>query len=335
MVSKAVVAGIDYREPYRASKYFGHAMWFLEDTGVEGRIYNDYLLGGFMSFWLAPELRMASSGTMNVEREAMEANFAIGSRAPQREGESYEALLDRQGLDLFLGVGLPVRGGPGRPVPSTVRHLEHVSGWMLVFRNLRSSVYLRRNERNVANLERIAAYYQLAGVPFDRERGFEPERVILGAPAWASSHGVVPSGFSEFVDAVRRDRALSRLGDDIHRLAILYATLGLYERALEVDRSIYRLDRLDVFTARRILWSLMQLGRYPEALAFAGEVDAGPLGVKGGVRWNAIVQQIIDLPGDDARAQTVALMPLFDAAEAPTVTAGLVEPEARRDRPAR
>ena len=89
------VEGAGYGAPYPTQRYNAHAVWFLADAGLEGRLFNEYPVGGFMSFWLAPAVQVASSGTMNVAREAMRANFAIGERRPLRAGEDYAAAASR------------------------------------------------------------------------------------------------------------------------------------------------------------------------------------------------------------------------------------------------
>lgn len=313
LVSRAMRAdGADYSIPYPAERFNTHAIWFLADSGVEGRIFNDYPLGGFMSFWLAPRLQMASSGTMNVEKSAMEANFAIGARQQQRPDESYAALLDRQGIDLFLGQGYPIEATPGRPIPCTIRHLENEPGWLLVFRNLRSAIYLRNDPRNAANLDRIATYYAKAGVPFDRDRGFDPEEVLRRATPWAYAHGLVPYDFVALVETVRESSRAGRIDIQTHRLAVLYATLGLYERALQLDRQIARKYPEDQTTTWRVLWTLAQLRRWDEALAFAStfEIRGAAGRANGSSPWSAMISRIREAdPG--VRTTLVAHLPML------------------------
>ncbi|MBJ20723.1 MAG: hypothetical protein CL933_15045 [Deltaproteobacteria bacterium] len=331
LVSRVITApGSDYSRPYDAAKFHGHAMWFLADSEVEGRIYNPYQLGGFMSFWLSPRLQMASSGTMNVEREAMEANLAIAARTSLGAGESFAALLDRQGFDLFLGVGLPIGTAPGQPIATSVRHLEHEEGWMPVFRGLRNVIYLRRAPRNDENLERIRAYYARAGVPFDRERGFDVERAIVEAPQWSVDHGLIPADFEFLLDEVRALRARDQVGPASHRLAVLYSVLGLYERALTVERFNRRLSPGDLLVARRLLWDLVQLGRVDEAFDTALKIERGRLGNFLGDDWSSAIEEIRGASEGDRRSR-IALMALFDPVKARFARIGLVAPRARHE----
>jgi len=323
--------GADYRQPYHAGKFNGHAIWFLADSGVRGRIYNDYPLGGFMSFWLAPALQMSSSGTMNVALEAMEANLAIGNRLRVREGESFEALLDRQGIDLFLGTGLPIEAIPGRRDPSSVHHLEAEPGWIPVFRSLRSAVYLRRSPRNAGNLERIADYYAAQGVPFDPQAGLDLERVITRSTEWAIEHGIVPTDFVELVASVRAASSGREVTPEMHRLATLYATLGLYDRALAVDRRILRLNRADFEAGRRSLWCLLRAGRLDEAATLADQLEN--VGIGGGPDgFRHTVQQVIAVDPED-RARLLSFLPLYPSNRAAEAQRGFVAPPARIARP--
>jgi hypothetical protein len=323
----------DYAAPYAGDRYFAHAVWFLADAGLEGRIYNDYPLGGFLAFWLAPKIRMSSSGTMNVEREAMQANFAIGARQTLRPDESYAALLDRQRVDLFLGSGYPIEATPGRPIPCTTRHLEHEPGWLLVFRNLQSAVYLRRNAANAANLERIVAYYQRAGVPFDREHGFETERVLRESAGWAIEHGVAPSDLDALTAHVGAQHRTKTIDEQTHRLAMLYATLGLYERALEVEQLIWSVQPGDATTAWRTIWNLAQLGRWSDALAAAGALERRERasGLPTGSGWSATIERIRSA-NPEARATLLAHMPVVRLEQLDWLRAGVAPPPARWQR---
>jgi len=193
-----------YAQPYSATKYFTHAVWLLEDAGLEGNLFNEYFMGGFLGFWLAPELRCFINGTLNVTKQTMDANRPIRERRGSEAGEDFLELLDRQRVDLFLGIRLPQVRNPNRPWFYTTGHLERVPGWIPVFRNLRSAVYLRANARNHANLERLADYYAREEVPFDPRLGFDPARVIREAPTWAVEHGLVPIRFEQLATASHR-----------------------------------------------------------------------------------------------------------------------------------
>ena len=107
-------------------------------------------------------------------RDAVDANLPIRERRGARPGERYGEMLDRLGVDLFLGIHPPQVAPTSRPWFHTTTHLEGEAGWVRVFRNLDSSVYLRGVPRNQANLDRIASYYDERGIPFDRARGFDP-----------------------------------------------------------------------------------------------------------------------------------------------------------------
>lgn len=336
-VTRALPRSLEgYAEPYPAAKFYGHAMWFLADTGVEGRIFNDYPLGGFMSFWLSPRLSMSSSGTLNVRRDAMEDFLAIAARAPADgpDGASFAERLDRHRFDFFLGTGLPTEPAPGLEVASTLRHVDGVPGWRLVFRNLRSSVHLRVSERNAGNLERIAAWYAEQDVPFDPERGFDVERVIARRPEWAIAHGLAPQDIALLLDQVRRSLAQPIPGPEVRRLSTIYATLGLCERSLPLDARILEALPGDLYARHRRMWCLLQADRLEAArresarwrtsAAVGGEVDPGG--------WSALVEELAALDPEARRARVVrqALMPI---GQARSLRAGFVLPEARDRRP--
>ncbi|MGH7338496.1 MAG: hypothetical protein ACREI7_13020, partial [Myxococcota bacterium] len=162
-----------YQRSYAANKYFADSIWWIRDAGLRGNLYTDYLVGGFAGYWLAPDVRTLLNGSLNFSNDTARAMRAIGERRGVLPGESFPALLDRLGIDLFLGIRPPEVGPPIRPWASTTAHLEHTPGWIPVFRNVSSAIYLRSNERNRANLARVARYYEQQGLPFDPRRGFD------------------------------------------------------------------------------------------------------------------------------------------------------------------
>jgi len=317
-----------YAQPYSATKYFTHAVWLLEDAGLEGNLFNEYFMGGFLGFWLAPELRCFINGTLNVTKQTMDANRPIRERRGSEAGEDFLELLDRQRVDLFLGIRLPQVRNPNRPWFYTTGHLERVPGWIPVFRNLRSAVYLRANARNHANLERLAAYYAREEAPFDPRLGFDPARVIREAPTWAVEHGLVPIRFEQLATASHRmDPVRRRQARD--RLASLYAALGLYEQAIQLDRRLLTSNPGAVAAGRRLVWSLLRLGRSAEALE-----AAEPLAEAAPTDWfsreiAAAARRYATLDDAGEAAALVARLPVFTHPQAARLLSGVVPPEPR------
>ena len=155
----------------------------------------------------------------------MRAYLSINGRGGDAPETGIVELLDRYAVDVFVGTGLPMVPPPHRPRRSTLSHLERAPGWTLVFRSLRSAVYLRGNERNRGNLDRIAAYYARAGVPFDREVGFDAEGVLREARGWAIRHGLAPRDYARLVRASLGVGASSN-AVGLELLAASYAALG-------------------------------------------------------------------------------------------------------------
>jgi hypothetical protein len=274
---------------------------------------------------------MFLNGTLNVTPEIAQANLPIRERRGVREGESFLELLDRLGIDVFIGIHLPQTPPGRRPWYRTTAHLEDAPGWILAFRNLRSAVYLRDAEQNAENLERIAAYYAERGVPFAPATGFDPTRVLREAPGWALRHGLAPrhypqlGGLSLQLDS-HGDRALEEL-------AAIFASLGDYERAAAAARR--RLDRGESLAARRYLvWSLLQLDRGDEAREAATALASLPAAGALGQALAATVERFATLDPDAAVALQ-ARMPVLTRREAMmllrrTVQAGARPPRALR-----
>lgn len=311
---------------YPAAKWFSHGVWFLKDAGVEGNLFNDYFMGGYLGFWSSPEIRAFQNGTLNIPRSTHEAAVAIRSRRGLPEGPSFEELLDDFEVDLVLGIRLPER--QTGPWHYTTALMERAPGWLLVFRNLQTSVYLRNNPRNRANLDRIERYYAKALVPFDRMHGFEPRRVLHEAPGWARQHALVPVHFDALVSATQAGQT-QRLLQAGGTLASVYASLGLYEDALRLDeRLLKRVPELPA-ARRRQLFSLIRLDRPDEALAAAAAVEQGhdSATLAGSLAAEARRYSALDDP--EAAAALAARSTFLTPAEARRIRSMLRQPESR------
>jgi hypothetical protein len=317
-----------YARAYPAAKYHAHATWFLRDTGLEGRLWNDYSTGNFFGYWLAPTLRVFINGSLNVPPDVMAARQSVRRREPDPKG--WKHWLDRYDIDVFVGTGVPTFT-VGRPDIATSAHLEQEPDWIPIFRNLRSGIYLRRNEGNTENLERVAAYYERAGVPFERETGFDAGRAIATARQWAFQHGLIPSNYAHLVGSSRSfDPDQRNAARD--RLAGLYALLGLYDSALELDRARLQSDPGALGAARRQLWSQMRL-RDSDASRTAAEA-LSRISKPGDARSSAMIEaatRFTQLPPAEATA-LAAVVPLVSPAEARWLLSGVAEPEIRPSR---
>lgn len=330
MVTRALQSPTaSYRSAYQVAKYHGHAIWMLRDAGVEGHLLNPYWMGGFASFWLSPAMQMSASGTMNVEPEAMQAQLAVFDRRGL-DDRSFETLLDGLDVDVFLATGLPRTRRSNPTNRYTLAHLDVVDGWTPVFRSLRSAVHLRDHPRNDANFERIAAWYARQGVPFDRESGFDVERVVSEAPAWAIEHGLIPQDWRGLMQAVRRGSASDPgTAQALDRAATLYATLGLYENAERVDAALLRAQPANAAARRRRIWSLLHLGRWDEAAESAREAKTTAANDTLSDYVTSTALRIADDPAHPDVATWIAQLPLYGPRGVGTVMAGHRHPDVR------
>jgi hypothetical protein len=317
----------EYRRPFLAAKYHSGAVWMLADAGLEGKLFNDYFMGGFLGYWLAPELRGFVNGTLNFPTQALAAQAAIAKGRGLAPDESMLELLDRYDVDLFFGVRLPQAPWSNRPWIYSSGHLEGASGWLPVFRNLGSAVYLRSDPRNRANLDRVVAYYAREGVPFDPTLGFDPAAVIRADPAWAIDHGLVPRDFPAIVaDADGPDPAQRRSALD--RLAWLWVALGEYEDAIAIDRRLLRSNPGANAPTRRLVWSLLHLGLPEEAREASTSLATARSHKISAAIAEAARRGVAELADDERRA-LLARLPVFTASEAGALFAGVVDPPTR------
>lgn len=329
MISRGLQPSLEsYAQPYAAGKYPGHAVWMLRDSGVDGNLFNDYPLGGFLGFWLAPGVRTFLNGSLNVRPDTLDAGRALRERRGMKPGETFLELLDRLEIDLFLGTRLPETGPTHRPWDYTTAHLEGAPGWLPIFRNLNSAVYLRADERNARNLERVAAWYDAIGVRFDRDSGFDVEYAFRKETDWARTQAIAPVGIRSLVAATGQPQAGPR-NAALDRLVSIEAALGLYERAVSHDRRLLRAEPEAVRSRRRLAWSLLRLGRFAEALEAAGPLAEQPVADLVSHEILATARDAGAAPDDPALAARIARLPVFTRAEAAALSAGFLPASTR------
>lgn len=316
-----------YAEPYRAGKYHADLIWMLDDARLQGTAFTDYHMAGFAGYWLAPDVRTLVNGTLNVSQDVIAANLPLRQRRGQREGETYTELLDRHGVDLFLGIRLPRAADSTRPWFYTTTHLERTPGWIPIFRNLTGAIYLRANAKNQPNLDRVVEYYAEQEVPFDPAVGFDAEQVIRKNRTWAILHGLIPRHFGAIAKAAYGSDPTTKV-QGRGTLAAIYAALGLYERAIGIDFKRLEKDPDVIAVRRRVVWCLLRLGRVTEALEFAEPLGETPAADLLSHRIHDVAHEVIDA-SEETRAGLIARLPVLSYAEASALAGGLAIPAPR------
>ncbi len=251
-------------EPFVRDKYQLAGVRFLRETGLEGRLYNKYAMGGFLGYWLGPRLRTyVDSRTEHYPAEVLEEYSAVGSRQGRRPGEDFRDVLERRGVDIFFGAGFP-RPADRDGLLETSDHLADDPDWILVSRSVTHAIHLRRGAQSRENLRRVAAWYAREGVPFDPERGLDVVAVVETQPSWAARWAMLPRQGEALLAATRspdepeRLRALDALGRTL-------ALLGAHERQIQLNRAALELAPRAPAPRRRVIYGLLRLGRGVEA----------------------------------------------------------------------
>jgi tetratricopeptide (TPR) repeat protein len=103
-------------------------------------------------------------------------------------------------------------------------------------------------------------------VPFDPARGLDVAAVLRARPDWAVAHEMLPASYASLVaartdpDPAVRFRALDYLG-------LVCALLGLYPESVQFDREAVALAPDALAPRRRLVYTLLRLGRWDEARA--------------------------------------------------------------------
>jgi hypothetical protein len=193
----------------------------------------------------------------------LEDYLAIQGNSTGNDTEGVTSRLDQYAVDVYLGVGSPTLPPINRPWRYTARHLLGDPGWILVFRDMRSAIYLRRNTRNTENFERIQAYYDRANVPFDAERGLDVARVIDESPTWAAEQGLVPRDFERRLVRAAKHESIFNAGLGI--LSATYLSIDLDERAMLADETLAKAVPTAPGPRARLIGGLLRLGMVEQA----------------------------------------------------------------------
>jgi hypothetical protein len=260
-----------YWSPYLDQRYCGGGTRFLDDAGIEGRLFHPFNLGGFLGFWLTPELRTFIDGRMDHYPSDVLRDYLRIRHASQAGAlPLLSKLLEEREVDVFFGTSFPENRYADR---FWTGHLRRLPGWVPIWASQTHSIYLRRNSRNARNLSLAKAWYMQRRIPFSYETGVDLGAAIDRRPAWVVRQGIVPADYTDWVEASqssdpqRRRVALAELGR-------IYWQIGAFEKQVEADAAVATLDPGAKEARRRLADGLLQLGHAAEAVEVARALHA-------------------------------------------------------------
>lgn len=113
-------------------KYHAAAADFLVKRAVEGKVFNPYYLGGYLSFRAHPRIRVFIDGRFEHYPHRVNRHYhEIRSTAP-----GFESLVRDYAIDAFFL--------PKTVEWETLARALHQRGWLLVFDNFQTRIFLRR-----------------------------------------------------------------------------------------------------------------------------------------------------------------------------------------------
>jgi hypothetical protein len=238
-------------------------MRFLREAGLRGNLFQPFNLGGFLGYWLAPELRTFIDGRLDHVPSEVLADYLQIRRANHRGApEVMRERLAKWNVDVFVGLDFP---GDRYHDASWVAQLRRLPAWIPIFATEHCGVYLRRVKGSEENLLRVRAYYAQRQLPFDGERGIDASELIRKRPAWARRQRLIPPDF-EALEAAQDspDPALRRAA--LERLGELFWRIGAFRDAIRVEHERLRLEPGAPEARRRLADALLLDGRPAEAL---------------------------------------------------------------------
>lgn len=253
---------------YRAHKFHAEGVHFLAESGLEGKLFNSYGMGGFIGYWLSPRLRTFVDGRAeHYDKDVYMDYSAITKMRGRRAGETFVDVLERRDVDIFFGIGFP---GWWHTV-FTTQHLDRVPGWVPVSRSFRHAIYVRDNARNRENLARVADYYRNHGIPFDPRTGFDASAVIRARADWAIEHSMLPGDYHEILEQAASSEAGKRLKAR-NAIGVIYLLAGASSLQIAWDRQTAEEFPDDRGSRHRLLYALLRIDALDEAHAVAAEL---------------------------------------------------------------
>lgn len=307
-----------FTTPYETSGYYLPGVRFLRESGVEGNLFNAYLMGGFLDYWTSPELRTFIDGrTEHYPPQVVSDYLAVNNGAGAGAAESLTAILERRGVDIFFGVGLPIERRPDRFDPYTTTHLARNPDWTLVERGLDHAIYIRNNPRNRENLDRIARYYASRGVPFDSAGGLDLSRALKEQPDWARAQGLLPVTEQRLQKARTSQHPAARFRA-LQQLALFRFLVGDLETQIALDREAVAMQPGNKASWRRLTVALALLDRWDEAEGAARRLlEAGP---------NDMRSRAFATAARSRQRERLLLLPVLTETEAMASVAGRIAP---------
>lgn len=252
-----------WRSPWLDARYCGSAMRFLRDQGLKGRMFHPFNLGGFLGYWLAPELRTFIDGRLDHVPSRVLGDYLRLRRAarlgyPLRIHE----LLEEWQVDVFVGTTFPSsRYAEG----SWVDHVRRLGDWVPIYTTQTCAVLLRRHDGNRENLERAASWWAERGIRFSDRDGPDVGRAIREQPDWATRQGLVPPNFARLAraepsaDPNERIFVLGQLAEALWRV-------GDFEQSALLDEMVLNLAPGADLARWRLADALLMLHRPAAAL---------------------------------------------------------------------
>ena len=255
-----------YQSPYLDQRYCGPGVRFLADAGIQGRLFHPFNLGGFLGFWLAPDLRTFIDGRMDhYPSEVLRDYLRIRQASDVGAARPLWKLLEKWDIDVFFGTSFPESRYSDR---FWISHVRRLPGWVPIWASQTHSIYLRRNSRNARNLTLALAWFMQRDVPFSLEKGLDAGAAIERRPAWVVKQGIVPANYFEVLEASQSPDTERRLGA-LTELGRVYWQIGAFEKQVAADSAVAALDPTAREARRRLADGLLHLRRPAEALEVA------------------------------------------------------------------
>lgn len=163
---------------------------FARDAGLAGNLFHRYEWGGYLGYRLGPRCPVFIDGRTVLFEDVIPERWRA-----EREPDFARLVFDRRDVRVIVLPRLVDHGGGVRAwqPPGAFRD------WTKAWTDALATLWIRTDDE--ANLERVRAEWERAGVAFDARQGILEAQVLAARPDWARARRIVPAEVAGALDA--------------------------------------------------------------------------------------------------------------------------------------
>ena len=233
--------------------YPDEAIDFLESSGIEGNMFNDYGSGCYLIWRLYPDKRVFIDGRNTIYGAGFIRKKYI---EPLRDPLLFEKLVKKHDIGyVFLHYALSMGN-----LTDVIPYLYHSKDWALIYFDGKACIYARNNKENSGIIDRYDM--DLEKMPIsDRRR--EKVYDYIHAALFYEYIGVIDNAIDTLKQAIL---IKPDMGDLYYNLGTLYLKKGLWRNAIKEFKNAIRRNGTDMDARNNLGMAYARAGNFRDAI---------------------------------------------------------------------